>query len=125
MKSTRFAKIVFIVAGIWGFAVMTPLYFAFDLIGRTYPPPLTHPDIYYGFVGVTLVWQFAFFLIATNPARYRLIMIAAVLEKLVYVATLCIVYMRGEMQAGQLIAIPPDLTLGILFIVAFLRTESS
>jgi hypothetical protein len=39
----RFAKIVFWVAGIWGFVILTPLYFMFDLIGRQDPPPITTP----------------------------------------------------------------------------------
>ncbi len=39
----KFAKIVFLVAGIWGLLVITPLYFMFDLIGRKDPPAITHP----------------------------------------------------------------------------------
>jgi len=48
----KFAKIVFWCAGIWGFLVLTPLYFLFDRLGRQDPPPITHPGLYYGFVGV-------------------------------------------------------------------------
>jgi len=44
MGSTRFARVVFTIAGFWGFLIMTPLYFAFDAIGRSYPPPITHPE---------------------------------------------------------------------------------
>jgi hypothetical protein len=47
-----FAKTVFFVAGLWGLVVLTPLYFTFDLVGRLYPPPISHPDFYYGFIGV-------------------------------------------------------------------------
>lgn len=120
----RFARIVFLVAGIWGVAIVTPLYFTFDQIGRAYPPPITHPDLYYGFTAVTLVWQIAFLMIATNPARYRLLMLAAMLEKFSYVATIAVLYLKGQIQAGQLIVIPPDLTLGILFVAAFVKTPS-
>lgn len=35
----RFAKIVFTVAGVWGFLVLTPFFFLADVIGREYPPP--------------------------------------------------------------------------------------
>jgi hypothetical protein len=42
----RFAKIVFRVAGVWGILILTPLYFMFDRIGRDYPPPITHPEMY-------------------------------------------------------------------------------
>ena len=51
----KFAKIVFRIAGIWGFLVIAPLYFIADLIGKKDPPPLTHLAFYYGFVGVALV----------------------------------------------------------------------
>jgi hypothetical protein len=118
----KFARNVFIIAGVWGLAVLTPLYFTFDLIGRSYPPAITHADLYYGFVGVALVWQIAFLIIATNPARYRPIMIAAILEKLVYVATLGTLYLRGELQIGQAAVAVPDLLLAVLFIAAFIRT---
>jgi hypothetical protein len=45
-----FARITFRIAGIWGLLILTPLYFFFDRIGRDYPPPITHPDFYYGFL---------------------------------------------------------------------------
>jgi len=45
----KFAKVVFWTAGIWGVLVLTPLFFIFDMIGRTDPPPITHPGFYYGF----------------------------------------------------------------------------
>ncbi len=56
----RFAKVVFLIAGIWGVLVLTPLYFMFDLISRKDPPAITHPGFFYGFVGVGLAWQIAF-----------------------------------------------------------------
>src|SRR5215510_1919858 len=80
----KFAKIVFRIAAIWGFLIITPLYFIFDLIGKNDPPPITHPAFYYGFVGVALVWQLAFLIIASDPLRFRPLMIAAILEKLAY-----------------------------------------
>jgi hypothetical protein len=40
----KFARIVFLIAGVWGLTILTPLYFLFDLVGRSYPPPITHPD---------------------------------------------------------------------------------
>src|SRR5258706_12585637 len=43
----KFAKIVFRVAGIWGFLVIAPLYFMFDLISNNHPPPTTHPPFSY------------------------------------------------------------------------------
>jgi hypothetical protein len=98
-----FAKIIFRIAGVWGLLILTPLYFFFDRIGREYPPPITHPDFYYGFIGVALVWQIAFLTIGSNPIRYRPLTIAAMLEKLVAL---------------------PDFVLASLFVVACLKTPA-
>ena len=120
----KFARNVFLIAGIWGFAIVTPLYFTFDLVGRSYPPAITHADVYYGFVGVTLVWQLAFLIVASDPSRYRPLMIAAILEKLVYVTTLTTLYLRGQIQGGQAAVALPDFVLALLFVAAFLRTPN-
>ena len=119
----RFAKIVFRIAGVWGFVVLTPLYFLLDLIGRRYPPAITHPDFYYGFVGITLVWQVAFLVIANDPVRFRPMMIPAILEKFIYVISVGVLYARGLLQGGQLLPALPDIPLGILFVAAFLKTQ--
>lgn len=118
----KFARIVFLVAGVWGLTIVTPLYFLLDYVGRSYPPAVTHPDLYYGFVGVTLVWQIAFLIIATTPGRYRPMMLAAILEKGVYVVTMAALYMMGELQLGQFAVALPDSILGILFVAAFIKT---
>jgi hypothetical protein len=118
----KFARIVFLIAGAWGLAIVTPLYFLFDVVGRSYPPPVTHPDLYYGFVGVTLVWQIAFLIIATNPIRYRPIMLAAILEKMLYIVTMAILYQKGHVQFGQFAVVAPDFLLGMLFVAAFVKT---
>ena len=118
-----FARVVFTIAGVWGILIMTPLYFTFDAVGRAYPPPITHPDLYYGFIGVTLAWQIAFLVIATDPVRYRTIMLAGILEKLLYVTTMIVLCFRGYLQPGQAaVIIVPDGTLGLLFVAAFFRT---
>ena len=82
-----FSKILFRVAGLWGVVFLTPLYFMSDRIGSQYPPPITHPDIYYGFLGVGLAWQAAFLVIASDPIRFRPLMVAVILEKFIYVVS--------------------------------------
>ncbi len=124
--TARFSRVVFTIAGIWGVLIMTPLYFAFDAIGRAYPPPITHPDLYYGFVGVTLAWQVAFLVIASNPVRYRPLMLTAVLEKSLYVGTIILLYAHGQLQPGHAAAIiVPDGVLGLFFVAAFRKTPSA
>jgi hypothetical protein len=121
----KFAKIVFRVAAIWGFILITPLYFMFDIIPKKDPPPITHPAFFYGFVGVTLVWQLAFLFISTDPVRYRSLMIPAVLEKLVYSIPVIILVLQERTQPFDLVFAAIDLSLGALFVLAYLRTPRS
>ena len=115
----RFAKIVFWTAGIWGVVVFAPLYFMFQLISRNDPPPITHPGCFYGFVGATLAWQIVFFFIATDPVRYRPLMIPSVLEKLAYSAAVILLVLQGRMHASDLVFGGVDLLLGALFVIAY------
>jgi hypothetical protein len=114
---------VFIIAGIWGIAVLTPLYWLVDVSGRKYPVPSQYPDFFYGFIAVAMAWQIAFLIIGSNPTRFRTFMIPAVLEKLGYVATLLVLYNQARISSTALQAAVPDGFLGLLFIVAFLKTR--
>ena len=118
-----FAKVVFRVAGIWGFVVLLPLYFLYDFVGKQDPPALTHPQFYYGFVGVALVWQFAFLLIASDPLRFRPFMLAAVLEKASFVLTLIVLCLQGRLDWTQSMIGVPDAILGVLFAASFLKVS--
>src|SRR5712692_9882096 len=120
----KFAKIVFWIAGAYGVLALTPLYFMFDMIGRQDLPPITHPQFYYGFVSVGMAWQFAFFVIATDPARFRPMMIAYVLEKVSYVASV-VLFLQRRLGLPQLMTGGPDALLGLLFLVAFFKTRVS
>jgi len=119
----KFAKIVFWIAGFWGVLVLAPLYFMFDLIGRQDPPPITHPAFYYGFVGAGLAWQIVFFIVATNPARFRPLMIACMVEKFSYAVALIILYMQSRLHRADLVFGGVDFVLGILFLASFLQTQ--
>jgi len=117
----NFAKVTFWLAGAWGVAVLVPLYFALEMIGRRDPPPVTHPEFYFAFLGVALVWQFAFFVIGTDPIRFRP-MLPAIAEKFVHVGTMTALYLAGRMNAAQLSANLPDAVLGVLFVIALVKT---
>jgi len=121
----RFARIVFWIAAIWGFLIITPLYFMFNLIGEKDPPPITHPAFFYGFVGIALVWQIAFIFIARDPIRFRPMMMPAILEKLVYAVPVVILVLQKRMHPTDLVFSAIDLTLGALFLAAYLRTPRS
>lgn len=117
----RFAKIVFWIAGIWGLLVITPLYFIFDLIGRQDPPPITHPGFYYGFAGTALAWQVAFCCIATDPTRYRPLILPSVLEKAAYGIAVITLVLQGRMHHSDLVFAGTDILLGVLFVIAYFK----
>lgn len=121
----KFAKIVFWVSGIWGVLVLTPLYFIFNTIGRADPPPITHPGFYYGFAGVALAWQFAFFVIATDPTRFRPMMIPSVIEKLAWGVTVIVLRLQGRISSGDITLGIVDLFFALLFVVAFFKSSGA
>jgi hypothetical protein len=121
----KFAKVVFWIAGIWGLLVITPLYFMFDLIGRKDPPAITHPGFYYGFVGVALAWQIAFLVIARDPVRLRPMMIPSVVEKFTYGIAVVALVVQGRMHRSDLVFAATDSILGLLFVIAYLKTEGT
>lgn len=118
----RFAKAVFIIAGIWGIVVLTPLFFLMDITGREYPTPGTYPHFFFGFVAVAMAWQLAFLIIGSDPVRFRLMMIPAILEKLGYVGLVLVLYRQNRIPPEDASTAVPDLLLGLLFIAAFVRT---
>ena len=55
----KFSKIVFRTAGIYGLIVLLPQYFMQAKNGQDFPPAITHPEYYYGFIGVGIAFQFS------------------------------------------------------------------
>lgn len=119
-----FAKRIFLVAGIYGLAVLFPQYFMEGQTGRDFPPPITHPEYFYGFIGVALAWQVVFLLIARDVPRYRLFMLPAVLEKLTWGLATLALYAQGRLAFAVVGFGLVDLILGTLFLIAFYATRS-
>jgi hypothetical protein len=119
----KFARLVFRIAGVWGIVLLAPLYFMLDLIGAQDPPPITHPGFFYGFVGVALAWQVAFFIIARDPVRFRPMMIPSILEKVAYGGAMTVLYLQGRMHAQDLAFGLIDLLFAALFALAYVRTQ--
>jgi hypothetical protein len=115
----RFARFIFIGAGIWGIVVLTPLYWLVDVTGRPYAPPTDYPHFFYGFLSVAMAWQIAFLVIGSDPARFRPFMIPAILEKLGHVAGVAVLYLQARISVLDAQAGVPDLLLALLFIAAF------
>jgi hypothetical protein len=119
----KFAKRVFFIAGVYGLIVLAPQYFLETKTGRDFPPPITHPEFYYGFVGVGLAFQVLFLIISRDPVRYRAVMIPAVLEKATFGVAAIVLYLEGRIPAVMLGFAAVDLLLGALFVVAYAKTS--
>jgi hypothetical protein len=118
----RFAKWVFLLAGITGILVIVPPFFLEARTGQDYPPPINHPEYYYGFFGVTLAWQFMFLVIGSDPVRYRPAMLPAMLEKASFALAFPILFALGRVPAVWLGFASMDATWLVLFVISFLRT---
>jgi len=118
----KFARWSFLIAGIWGILVLAPLYFLEKKTGIDHPPAITHPEYYYGFVGVALAWQALFLIIAQDPERFRPAMPAAMIEKFAFAISTYALYGLGRVDSTMVAAASADLVLGTLFVISFLKT---
>jgi hypothetical protein len=121
-KGIKLAKRVFTIAGIYGILVLLPQYFMEDKIGRAFPPPITHPELFYGFIGTALAFQVLFLIIGRDPVRFRPAMIPAILEKLAFGVPCIILFLQGRLSSVTLAAGSVDLILCVLFIISYSST---
>lgn len=118
-----YAKRVFLVAGIYGLAVLFPQYFMEGQNGRDFPPPINHPEYFYGFIGVALAWQMVFLLISRDVQRYRPLMLPAVLEKVTWGFATLALYAQGRLAFAVVGFGVVDLILGNFFLFALYATR--
>jgi len=118
----RFARWVFAISGVLGIIIMVPMYFLENRISTDSPPTITHPEIYYGFVGVTLAWQIMFLVIASDPARFRLGMLPAIVEKASFVIAIATLVALGRVSGSIIGFAALDGVWMVLFSVAFWMT---
>ena len=113
----KFARWVFLLAAIYGVLALAPMYFQ----EATLAPPLTHPQFYYGFIGVALAWQVLFLQLAYDPLRHRPLMIPAMLEKLGFGVAMLALYAQHRLPLLLLLAGGVDLLFAVLFLLAWWR----
>ena len=121
----KFARFVFGIAAAYGFISLLPLYFLMGVVGREAPPLVTHAEFYYGFVGVALLWQMVFVVIAKDPIRYRAIMLIAILEKLIYTVPVLVLFSLGKVAPKIVGPSLIDPIFGVLFIAAYFLTREA
>jgi hypothetical protein len=119
----KFARTVFYIAGVYGLIVLAPQYFWEEKNGRDFPPAITHPEYYYGFIGVALACQVLFLIIARNPIRYRAAMIPSIIEKFSFGIAAVILFLQNRLAVPLFGAAMIDLILGALFVAAFFKTQ--
>jgi hypothetical protein len=124
MPSDRFARRVFTGAGIYGIVCLVPMYGVERLLGTMFPPPITHPEFFYGFAGVALAWQIAFLIIGRDPAHYRLLMLPSIVEKIGYGGVVVVLVLLGRTAPGLLPTAIVDLVLAGLFAESYRRTAA-
>jgi hypothetical protein len=120
-SAEKFAKRVFQIAGWYGIVVIVPQYFLEARIGLDTPPPISHPEYFYGFTGVTLAFQFAFLLIASNPVQYLKLIPVAMFEKISFVVAAIALYSFGRLQGPILGGAFIDAILFVVFTISYRR----
>jgi heme A synthase len=118
----KLASRVFLIAGIYGLIVLVPQYFTEARTGRDYPPAITHPEFYYGFLGVAISWQIAFLVISKDPLRYRAMMIVSILEKITFGVAVVVLFLQQRTSSMTLGFAIIDLIFAALFTLAYLRS---
>jgi len=71
----KFARWIFLVAGILGLLSTVPLVFAEKVMG------VERPEFFYGFVLLNICWQILYLVLSSDVIRFRPIMIPAFLAK--------------------------------------------
>src|SRR5687768_13121581 len=117
----KFARYTFLIAGIYGLLVLVPQYFLESQIGADNPPAITHPEYFYGFIGVAVAFQLVFILIGTDPVKYRAMIIPSIVEKFSFAIAVVLLLWAGRVSGQILIGAAIDAVLGILFILSLIK----
>lgn len=113
--TSRFPARMFRWAAIYGLIVLTPLYFA--------PLPPQLGETLLGFIGLALVFQGVFWVIGSDPIKYRTLMPLAVAEKLAFGVPALALFSQGYPVAPPVAVFAGiDMLLGLGFFAAWRMT---
>ena len=111
----KFPERMFRWAAIYGVIVLLPLYFT--------PLPPLMGETFLGFVGLALVFQGVFWVIGSDPVKYRALMPLAVAEKAVFGVPALLLFAQGYPVAPPVAVFAGiDILLGLGFLLAWRRT---
>ncbi len=116
MADTRIESRVFRWSAIIGILLLLPAY----AVPVPDPWHLTH----LGFVGVALVFQGVFLVIASDPVRFHPLMLFGVMEKLAFGVPAAAFAAAGKVEAFTAVFGLIDLTMGALFFWAWSRLRN-
>jgi len=122
VTGSRFACRVFLAAAAWGALTLLPLPLLKSQIEAA--GPISHPEYFYGFIGVAVAFQFVFLVIARDPVRYRPLMLCAVAEKALFVLPVLVLVQASLAPASLLVFAAGDALWLLLFAWSYLRTAA-
>ena len=121
----KFAKYTFLIAGIYGLLALIPQYFLENKISTDAPPSITHPEFFYGFIGVAIAFQLVFLVISRDPQRYRLLILPSIVEKFSFAIPAAILFSTGRLNTQMFAAGMIDGVLGLLFVVCWFKIRAA
>lgn len=107
----RFARWSFALAGLYGLIATLGLYFGAALSPET--------QWTYAFAGAAGATQLAYWLIASDPVRYRAVMPIGIVSKLSFAVPLTFLFARGQIAGASFVFALIDYALAALFAVIF------
>ena len=122
--TVKFAQRLLLGAGIYGVAVVAPLFFLEHLIGEYDPPPVTHAEFYYGFVCTAFAWQIVYLMMSRDPVRLRPVLIPAIVGKAGFALSVFALVAQGRLAAQNAVLPSVDLLLAGLFAWAYVALGS-
>lgn len=116
--TARHATWLFRGAAIYGLILLLPLYFL-EPTAAAPDPAFTHPEYYYGFVGAAAAWQLVYWVIGSDPVRYRAFMPLGVIAKLGFWIPTTLLWLNGRTPTSTFALTNGDLVLGVAFFLAW------
>jgi hypothetical protein len=120
----KLARCLFLGAGIYGLAIISPMFFLENLIGEYDPPAFTHAEFYYGFVCTAFAWQLVYLMMFRDPLRLRPVLIPAIIGKAGFAISVFVLFAQGRLATRNLLLPSIDLVLAALFAWAYVALRS-
>lgn len=120
----NFAKVVFRVAGIYGLP-LAALFFLEGFIGRKFPPAVNHPEFYYGFAGLVVLFHVLYLIMSTDVLKYRALMPLGAAEKFLFGIPTVVLFLQGRVAFPIVVGAVLDLGWGVLFVASYFYTSQA